>query len=74
MRMTRLKIERLLVKLADEYELPLSRQQRDIYSSQCDRRDIPMDQLDHYDQVLLADECYKAIKKLLSAVPKGTVL
>ena len=73
--MTRRKIEKLLEKLADSYELPLTKQQRDFHFRESQRSTgITIAQCWEHEQKLEIDDCYNAIDTLLRAVPKDKVL
>lgn len=74
MRMTRLAIEKLLQELADDFELPLSKEQREFHALQSKRGDIPMRECWDHEDKLRMDLCYCAIEKLLRRVPKNARL
>ena len=74
MRMTRLKIEALLARIKDDFEVPLTQQLRDYHFRESRRNDIPMKEIWEHEEKLRMDECYCAIDKLLRYVPEDATL
>ena len=75
MKMTRRRIEALLDRLADDYEVPFTEQIRAYWSARAAAvTGITIGQTWEADERLLMDECYQAIAKLLKSLPKNALL